>query len=285
LPDRWVRWPVQCVTPHCLLPPVVACYNCPVTGIDQFEALVEQLVEGTFGRLFPPPLHSSDLVRNLLRAMEGERQVVDDHVVLPNRYWVMLNPVDYAAMEDDQPARLGDINHCLHRLAREVEGRFCGRLLISFHPSPEISVGHVEVRAAHAPWPAVDVVDTRAMATTPDRASEASQWMLRLDSCSYRLGEPVISMGRGLANDIILDDPRVSRRHARLRWRDGRYFLSDLDSSHGVWINDRSLPRGAESPLVSGDRINLAGLVLVVERAGAPADGFAKSAPDSGQAE
>ena len=69
-----------------------------MNGLDHFEALAEQLVEGTFERLFRPRLHPSEVARRLARAMENGRVTGDTgQLLLPNRYWVFLNPDDFAA--------------------------------------------------------------------------------------------------------------------------------------------------------------------------------------------
>ena len=50
---------------------------------------------------------------------------------------------------------------------------------------------------------------------------------------------PGSSIGRGVDNDIALQEPRVSTRHARLLWREGRWWVEDLDSSNGTFVNDK----------------------------------------------
>jgi hypothetical protein len=58
--------------------------------------------------------------------------------------------------------------------------------------------------------------------------------------------------------DLDADDPeaKVSRRHARITVRDGRYFLEDLGSTNGTFVNrgKRLLP-GQLQPLQDGDEI------------------------------
>ncbi len=60
--------------------------------------------------------------------------------------------------------------------------------------------------------------------------------------------------------DLDSDDPeaKVSRRHARITFRDGQYFLEDLGSTNGTFINrgKRLLP-GHPQPLQDGDEIIL----------------------------
>jgi hypothetical protein len=238
-----------------------------MAGFDHFETLVEQLVEGTFGRLFPPPLHLSELVRRLARAMaDGRATDTAGQVIFPNRYWVFLNPIDHEALGAKQPALLAELSRCLNQLADEGDGKFDGQLLVTLHPDTALGSGQVEVRAAHTSQLANAAGDTREVEAATTSSAESRQWALRLGDRVFRLGEPVVRLGRALSNDIILDDQRVSRRHAQLRWREGRYYLSDLNSARGVQVNGRSVPNGEELPLGDGDRIDLAGLVLIVTR-------------------
>lgn len=46
----------------------------------------------------------------------------------------------------------------------------------------------------------------------------------RLAGRQFRMGSPTVIIGRTADNDLIIDDPEVSRRHARLSWN-GRQFI------------------------------------------------------------
>ena len=52
-----------------------------------------------------------------------------------------------------------------------------------------------------------------------------------------RPGTVEYTIGRVAGNDIVIDDSRVSGRHARLLVRDSSYWLEDLGSSNGVFVN------------------------------------------------
>ena len=96
-----------------------------MNGLDHFEALAEQLVEGTFERLFRPRLHPSEVARQLARAMENGRVTGDSgQVLLPNRYWVFLNPDDFAALEASGDTLLLELSRYLERLAAEGAAPF-----------------------------------------------------------------------------------------------------------------------------------------------------------------
>jgi len=58
----------------------------------------------------------------------------------------------------------------------------------------------------------------------------------------YVLQKDVTSIGRDRDNDIVLDSDSVSRRHAKLEHRDGHFFVVDLDSTNGTFVNDEQDP-------------------------------------------
>lgn len=66
-------------------------------------------------------------------------------------------------------------------------------------------------------------------------------------------------IGRGSGCDIALDDATVSRRHARLVFRDGGWVVQDLASTNGVTVNGTQVGRCQLRP---GDRLAL-GLQLI----------------------
>ena len=74
------------------------------------------------------------------------------------------------------------------------------------------------------------------------------------------LSSPLIRIGRRLENNLVLDDPRVSRTHAELLAINGRYVLFDLNSTGGTYVNGVKITQSVVYP---GDVISLAGVNLV----------------------
>lgn len=79
---------------------------------------------------------------------------------------------------------------------------------------------------------------------------------------TYPLPGSSITLGRRADNDIVIDDPMVSRHHARITWKGNAFLLEDLGSANGTWVNDVRITRPA--PLRSGDLIGLSQEVLLV---------------------
>lgn len=75
----------------------------------------------------------------------------------------------------------------------------------------------------------------------------------------WNLNQNVVTIGREITNDIVINDQQVSRRHARfIRKAQGNFVsftLEDLRSSNGTFINDTKLE--APTPLNDGDIIQL----------------------------
>jgi len=78
------------------------------------------------------------------------------------------------------------------------------------------------------------------------------------------LKSDLVRIGRSSANEIVLDDASVSRRHALLARRGETTFVLDDRSLNGVRVNGQ---RVSESPLKDGDALLLGHVALrYVER-------------------
>ncbi|MGC8879205.1 MAG: FhaA domain-containing protein [Anaerolineae bacterium] len=118
-------------------------------GIEHFEVLVEKLIERVFGSLFPVPMHWSDLIRDVARAMEGKCLITGAQLLFPDRYRVVLHPADWESLGDGQEALLSGLYQCLYRLAQEAGGHFVAPPSILLQLEPRMSPGRAEV---HASW-------------------------------------------------------------------------------------------------------------------------------------
>ncbi len=75
----------------------------------------------------------------------------------------------------------------------------------------------------------------------------------------FNLAKPEASIGRSNENDIVLNDFSVSRRHAVLRREGEAWIIYDNQSTNGVKVNDRPVPR---APVVDGDQASIGTFVL-----------------------
>jgi FHA domain-containing protein len=75
-------------------------------------------------------------------------------------------------------------------------------------------------------------------------------------------GRDELLVGRHDACDVVVGHPSVSRKHARLSFRDGHWVLRDLDSTNGSRVNGTRVVRCRLEP---GDRLSLGSAELLVD--------------------
>jgi FHA domain len=105
------------------------------------------------------------------------------------------------------------------------------------------------------------------------RLVQSARWALRdrwrpqspepmLLALDWDGAEDDLLLGRHLSCDIVLDDLSVSRRHARLRFRDGHWVLQDLQSTNGTLVNRAPVAR---CQLLPGDEVHVGTMRLIVD--------------------
>lgn len=83
-----------------------------------------------------------------------------------------------------------------------------------------------------------------------------SNAFIHMDKTVISLRDSAISIGRGYANDIDLEDKAVSRIHATIVHREDSYYIEDCRSTNGTFVNGvRIFSRPYK--LLSGDQINV----------------------------
>src|SRR4051812_16215397 len=76
----------------------------------------------------------------------------------------------------------------------------------------------------------------------------------------YVLEEDEFTIGRDVKNNIVVDKDNVSRRHAKIVMRQGQFFVSDLGSTNGTYLNDEEVLE--EKPLRSGDLVKVGSTIF-----------------------
>jgi hypothetical protein len=237
--------------------------------IARFEAMAEQLVEGTFARLFAGRLSPLEVVTHLARAVEDHQVLSPDGTLhAPTHYWVYLHPRDYEVLAVQQQELEVELARDVTELAAQAD-----LMLIvapSVHLLPDENVPPHQVRVDAHWMPEESVEGTEAEGTREMKARDGQiegegtpsgrPFLILNGDRHVNLFLPVVSLGRALDNTIILEDSRVSRHHAQLRRRYGRYVLYDLGSSGGTQINGYPVE---ECVLHSGDVISFAGVQVI----------------------
>jgi pilus assembly protein CpaF len=88
-----------------------------------------------------------------------------------------------------------------------------------------------------------------------------------------------LSVGRVQGNELMLPKGNVSKRHARLLYRDGRFIVTDLNSTNGTYVNRRKITQA--TIVREGDRIYIGDFVLRIEASGEASPDEFKTGPSA----
>jgi len=244
--------------------------------LEKFEHSIERLMEGTAGSLFRQQLQPAEIGRKLERAMLGQQRASVGTAIVPNVYEVRLHPRDYAQFAGYRKGLARQLEAWLAQVATERNLSVVDRIRVTItedetarRRNPEVqasildSRGHrVSTGPSRAPQPAQATSIYRVEA--PEHRRSAS--LRAIDGVNrgrtYIVPPGTTSVGRAPENDIVLDSPDVSRRHARIECTRDGIRVHDLGSTNGTRLNGDPI-RVAD---VQGqDEITFGGQRLVVE--------------------
>lgn len=99
----------------------------------------------------------------------------------------------------------------------------------------------------------------------PEERLEVGQALLMVKrgpnaGSTFMLEGEVTTVGRNPDSDVFLDDVTVSRRHAEVRRRDGGFFVHDVGSLNGTYVNGERVDL---TRLASGDEVQIGRFKLV----------------------
>lgn len=84
---------------------------------------------------------------------------------------------------------------------------------------------------------------------------------------TYLLDQALITLGRKLDNQLVIDDPRVSRAHAQMRAVKGQFVVFDLNSTGGTFVNGKRI---TQSVLYPGDVVSFGGVRMTYNQDSPP---------------
>ena len=252
--------------------------------LERLVAVASRVIEGWSARLFRAKLQPVQIAKRVIRAMEAHQTISLAKTFVPNSYLVSLSPSDYAQFEQYKRSLERDLAEAVLGAARDRSFTLLAYPTVELEQDAELSPGDLRVACA-----LVDASGEEVPANEPERLGglETGHTMV-LDREALRAAKPrapqgaivaregsvrrevpltadPITVGRDPKNDIVLDDRRVSRRHAEIRLRLGRYTLYDLQSTNGTFVNGRRI---AEMVLSDDDRITIGGAELLVRLEG-----------------
>ncbi len=230
------------------------------TPLSKFEALAQNFIEGSLGRLLGGAITPSDIAAQLTRVMEDSQ--LDG--VVADTYHVRLHLDDYKWVTETYPQLSADLVSLLSDLARQTQLSLMAEPLVKVMADESVSRYDIRVQALRRQ----EKNETTRLVPAQNIGAEVLAALAELDAYlvvdgrhHIPLNKPIINIGRRTHNDIVLDAATVSRSHAQIRWRYGRFILYDLSNRHGrTRVNGQAV---TECVLQPGDVIGLSQVNLL----------------------
>lgn len=229
-------------------------------ALNRLEARLQRLIEEGTARLFSGEDTRKELMARLCESMETEVAFnAEGKLVAPHVYTIEVNEGHAEALRSN-PSLLQELAEELIRKAEDLQIQLLEAPVIHVAPAEDMPTGRFRVRHAGVGKSLGDTQSLAGLEKIDSPRVPPGAFLIVNGAEIYPLSRAIINIGRKNDNQLVLDDPHVSRRHAQLRAISGHYHFFDLSSSGGSEINGQKVKN---TILYAGDVIRLAGVPLI----------------------
>jgi hypothetical protein len=229
-------------------------------NFSKIEALLQTLVEGSALSLFPSNNPVKDLGDQMILAFRGGIHTeADGKIFAPDLYTIIAHP-NYLKKLQSQKEWRETLNEKLRSEAKRQSCTFLSAPAIQLEADSTLSPQKVEIIAQISIEKITSTIDLELDIQENENYFPTNAFFIINGNQTFPLTHSVINIGRRPDNDLVIEDPRISRLHAQLRAIKGHFVIFDLDSTGGTSVNGQIIHQWLLSP---GDVISLAGIPIV----------------------
>ncbi len=247
---------------------------------------MQSLVEGAFGRAFRRQVHPVEIAKGLTKQMDEHRMISVSRTYAPNDFTIHLSKADSESIQAYQSALRDELIQYASTHAQSKGYHLMTPPKVRFATEDSLRFGEFGVtakltggdgpREKGAPEDTsgqtkifrTEKTDGGDQGTAAISAEQAREHGLARETVSlvvdggktYHLeGRGPWSIGRSEENDIIISDPNVSRRHARLSRLENGFVIEDLGSTNGTLLGGAPIDR---ERIEGGDELTFGGIMV-----------------------
>jgi hypothetical protein len=225
---------------------------------DKIERKLEGAVNGAFARTFKGDVQPMEIASALQKEIDSEARVLGkDRKLVPNDFTVHLSRHDYDRLMPYSRTLNAEMIPNLREYAGGRGYVFNGPLNVSYVLDESLGTGRFKISSATM----ASVVE----ADSPGRAPRKSQLVLEVNGVRHPLTPPGFTIGRGTEADLRINDPGISRKHARINveqhGEDLTISIQDLNSTNGIVVNQQKVQ---QAELHDGSRIEIGSTRMLV---------------------
>jgi Protein of unknown function (DUF3662)/FHA domain len=239
--------------------------------LKHIEKRMESLVEGVFGRAFRRQIHPVEIAKGLTKQMDEGRMVSISRTYAPNDFTVHLSKEDAESIRAYQASLKDELIQYASTHAENKNYHLMTPPRIRFETEDTLRFGEFGVTAKltggdgprEKGAPQDTSGQTRIFRTEESAGGEIDQGTATISADEARrhgLAREIVevvlgdekhqlegggpwSVGRSQENDIVINDPNVSRKHARISRADNGFVVEDLGSTNGTLLDGAPIDR------------------------------------------
>ncbi len=229
---------------------------------DRVEKKLEGAVNGVFARAFKGDVQPVEITARLQRELDAEAKLLNrERKLVPNDFTIQLSRHDHDRLAPYSKMLNSEVVPQLRDYAADKGYIFNGPITVDYEMDDSLPTGRFTVSSA-----AVAGVDGSDPSATQIRKASL---VLEVNGIRHPLSPPGVVIGRGTEADLRINDPGISRRHARIEVHgDGdelQITIEDLGSTNGILINGR---RVRQATLSAGSRFEIGSTRLAITSPG-----------------
>jgi hypothetical protein len=224
---------------------------------DSVEKKLEDAVGGVFARAFKGDVQPVEITARLQRELDAEAKLLDrDRKLVPNDFHVQLSPHDFSRLSPYSKTLNSEIIPQLEDYAREHSYIFNGPVTIEYAEVAKLPIGRFKVTSAAVAGVQADEVPLFA---------KPNALAIEVNGYKHPLNDAVLIIGRGTDADLRINDPGISRQHARILVDGEHITIEDLGSTNGITVDGRKV---VSAKLQLGSKITIGNSKAAIVAAG-----------------
>ena len=231
-------------------------------NLSELEARLQNLIEVDLLKVFPGKKLEDVIIQKLAAAIQHKTLKTPNGSTAPDVFTLVMHPETAKGWQDEKI--LTTVLHSVMAVAQEAGLRFTISPTVTISTNGNIPLNDAEVLASHRIETMAETnsnpIESQDQKNEDGERIPENAFLIVEGVKVFPLTVSVVNIGRKLDNQLIIDDPRVSRNHAQLRSIKGRFVVFDLNSTGGTFVNGQ---RTSQSVLYPGDVISLAGVALI----------------------
>lgn len=231
--------------------------------LEQLEHRLKNIIEAS-AALFGRNNRQEQLARQLAAALYEQLPArLSERSVAPDQFTIYLHPENLSAWQ--QPQWIDWLEQVINEALQDAGFQAMLRPSIQLASAMDLSIDQLRVIAVHSSdslgsTAAMPVTSELSPASLPADSMPANAYLIVQGMQTVAIHRPIFNIGRRSDNDLVLDDPRVSRTHLQIRAIRGHFVLFDLNSTGGTLVNGNPI---SEHLLSAGDVIVVGGVALI----------------------